>query len=67
MSATARLVRYTLVADLHISYSWLLLLLLLFFVVIALPHILVAKDDNAGSEVAKDANDEEQRVKYGER
>ena len=33
---------------------------------LALPHILVAKDDDAGSEVAKDANNEEESVKYGE-
>ena len=32
-----------------------------------LPHILVAEDDDAGGEVAEDANEEEERVKYGER
>ena len=34
---------------------------------ISVPHILVAEDDDAGGEVAEDADDEEQRVKYGER
>ena len=33
---------------------------------LSLPHILVAEDDNTGSEVSEDANNEEESVKYGE-
>ena len=35
--------------------------------ILSRPHILVAEDDDAGSEVAEDTNDEEEGVKYGER
>ena len=73
MSATARFVRYTLVADLHMIYISICLLdnmivsistIVLFS--LSLPHILVAEDDNTGSEVSEDANNEEESVKYGE-
>lgn len=75
MSATARFVRYTLVADLHMIYISICLLdnmivsistIVLFSLSLSLPHILVAEDDNTGSEVSEDANNEEESVKYGE-
>ena len=32
----------------------------------ALPHILVAEDDDASGEVSKDTNNEEESVEYGD-